>query len=269
MADKRQIITLLTDFGTSDYFVSSVKGAIYSTNPHVEIVDITHAIPAQDIFSAAFTLRNAYSAFPRFTIHLAVVDPGVGSTRRPLIVMTDEYNFIGPDNGIFSYIYQKEQVNRVLHINADYYFRAPVCPTFHGRDIFGPVAGWLTKGVDPQKMGEEITDYMRFALPEPREFSPALIKGHIIHVDHFGNCVTNISRQELTAEKMLWGKALVVNNHQINRFCTHYAECPEGEVCALFGSADLLELAVPKGSAAQILQANRGTEVALHFAVPQ
>src|SRR5262245_41265839 len=109
MPDKRPIITLLTDFGTQDYFVSSVKGAILSVNPNVELVDITHEIPPQDIFTAALTLRNACSVFPRFTIHLAVVDPGVGSSRRPILVMTDNYNFIGPDNGIFSYIYQYEE----------------------------------------------------------------------------------------------------------------------------------------------------------------
>src|SRR5436305_1783630 len=134
MADKRPLITLLTDFGTRDYFVAAVKGAIFSVNPNVEIVDITHEIPPQDIFTAALTLWNACSAFPRFTLHFAVVDPGVGSSRRPIIVMTDNYNFIGPDNGIFSYIYQHEEVNRVLQINAEHYYRMPVCPTFHGRD---------------------------------------------------------------------------------------------------------------------------------------
>lgn len=269
MAEKRPLITLLTDFGTSDYFVSSVKAAIYNVNPNVEIVDITHAIPPQDIFSGAFMLRNAYSIFPRFTLHMAVVDPTVGSARRPIIVMTDNFNFIGPDNGLFSYIYQQEDVTRVLKITADYYYRTPVSSTFHARDVFAPIAGWMTKGVDPLKMGEEITDYARFAIPEPREFSPALIKGHIIHVDHFGNCITNISAKELTEERMQLNKVIVVNNFQVNRFCNHYAESPEGEVCALFGSANLLELAVPKGSAALMLAASRGTEVSLHFAVQQ
>jgi S-adenosylmethionine hydrolase len=267
MAEKRPIITLMTDFGTQDHFVPSVKAAIMSINQNVDIVDITHAVPAQDIFAGAFTLRNAYRAFPRFSLHMAVVDPTVGSARRPIIVMTDNYNFVGPDNGLFSYIYQEEEVNRVIQINAAHYFREPVCPTFHARDIFAPIVGWLTKGVEPLKMGDEIQDYVRFAVPQPREISPALITGHVIHVDHFGNCITNISRNELTEERMYLGKAIVVNNHQINRFCTYYAECPEGEICALFGSSELLELAAPKGSAAHLLGVNRGSEVALHFAV--
>jgi S-adenosyl-L-methionine hydrolase (adenosine-forming) len=269
MPEKRPIITLLTDFGTQDYFVSSVKGAILSINPNAEIVDITHEIPPQDIFTAAFTLRNACSVFPRFSTHLAVVDPGVGSSRRPILVMTDNYNFIGPDNGIFSYIYQHEEVNRVIHIQAEHYYRTPVSSTFHARDIFAPIAGWLSKGIEATKMGEEIEDYIRFNPPLPREFSPSAIRGHIVHVDRFGNCVTNISPNELTEERMSLNKILVVNEYQITRFCTHYAECPEGEVCALFGSAGLLELATPKGSAAHLLGANRGTEVTLHFAAQQ
>lgn len=266
MADKRHIVTLLTDFGTSDYFVSSVKGAIFCVNPNVELIDITHAIPPQDIFAGAFMLRNAYNIFPRFSIHMAVVDPTVGSARRPIIVMTDNYNFIGPDNGIFSYIYQIEQVNRVVEIKAEHYYRSPVSPTFHARDIFAPVIGWLTKGVDPTKMGEVIEDYVKFNIPEPKEFGPNLIKGHVIHVDHFGNCVTNISENELTYERMDQNKVLVINNHQVRLFCTHYAECPDGQPCALFGSANLLEICIPKGSAAHTLGANRGTEVSIHFA---
>jgi len=242
-----------------------MKAAIISVNPNVEIIDITHEIPPQDVFSGAFTLRCAYNAFPRFSLHVAVVDPGVGSSRRPIIVMTDNYNFIGPDNGIFSYIYRHEEVNRVLHITSEYYFRVPVSSTFHGRDIFAPIAGWMSKGVEPVKMGEEIQDYVRFGVPTPREMSPILIKGHVIHVDRFGNCITNFSPNELTEERMSLNKLIVVYDHQITRFCTHYAECPEGEICAVMGSADLLELASPKGSAAQLLGAQRGTEVSLHF----
>lgn len=265
MADKRPLVTLLTDFGTADHFVSSVKAVILGVNPNVEFMDITHQVPAQDIFAGALMLRNAYSVFPRFTLHLAVVDPGVGSSRRPIIVMTDNFNFIGPDNGIFSYIYQMEQINRVVHVNTPHYYREPVSPTFHARDIFAPVAGWMTKGVDPLRIGVEIDDYVKFNIPQPKQISPAVLKGHIIHVDRFGNCLTNISPNELTEDHMDMNKVLVVGNHQISRFCNYYAECPEGEACALFGSADLLEIAVPKGSAAHKLGINRGTEVTIHF----
>src|SRR5215831_11034742 len=139
MAEQRKsLITLLTDFGTSDYFVGAMKGAIISLNPSVEIIDLTHQIPAHDIYTGAFTLRCSYDTFPLKTIHVAIVDPGVGSSRRPILVMTDRYNFIGPDNGVFSYIYQTENVNRVIHLSASHYYRQPVSNTFHGRDIFGP-----------------------------------------------------------------------------------------------------------------------------------
>jgi S-adenosylmethionine hydrolase len=265
MADKRPIVTLLTDFGTADHFVSSVKGAIFCINPNVELVDITHQIPPQDVFAAAFMLRNAYNVFPRFSTHLAVVDPTVGSARRAIIVMTDNYNFVGPDNGIFSYIYKMEEVNRVVEIKAEHYYRSPVSPTFHARDVFAPVIGWLTKGVDPVKVGDEITDYVKFAIPEPKEFGPNLIKGHVLHVDHFGNCITNISENELTYERMEQNKVLVINNHEVKLFCSYYAECPDGELCALFGSSGLLEISIPKSSAAHVLGANRGTEIAIHL----
>jgi hypothetical protein len=266
MAERRHIVTLLSDFGNQDYFVAAVKGVMLSINQNIEIVDITHEIPPQDIFTAAFTLRNVYNSFPRFSTHIAVADPGVGSTRRPIIVMTDNYNFIGPDNGIFSYIYQQEEVTRVVHITTEHYFRTPVSSTFHARDIFAPVAGWLSKGVEAIKMGQEIQDHVRFALPQPREVNNEMIKGHILHVDRFGNCITNISANELTEARMGMRKVLVVGNHQITRFYNYYAECPEGEVCALFGSANLWEIVTPKGSAARLLGVNRGIEIALHFA---
>ncbi|MFY9554169.1 MAG: SAM-dependent chlorinase/fluorinase, partial [Blastocatellia bacterium] len=162
MSDKKSLITITTDFGEADYFVPAMKGVIYGINPDAEVVDLTHLIPPHDIYAAAFTLMCCYRDFPRNTIHLVVVDPGVGSARRPIMVMVDGYNFVGPDNGVFSYIYQREQVNRVVHFTTEHYFRRPVSNTFHGRDVFAPCAAYVSKLVDWQKMGDEISDPVRF-----------------------------------------------------------------------------------------------------------
>ena len=267
MAQKRQLITLLTDFGTADYFVAAMKGAAYSVHPDIELVDISHEIPNHDIFGAAYTLRCCYNAFPRFTTHVVVVDPGVGSSRRSIFVMTDNYNFIGPDNGVFSYIYQLEEVNRVIHINSDLYFRKPVSDTFHGRDVFGPVAAWHARGIDPRKFGDEITDYVRLDAPTPKPVAPTMLKGAVIHVDRFGNLVTNFTVEHLTPERIRGGARLRVNGREIHQILTHYAEAPAKEPFAYFGSQGYLEIGIPKASAARTLEVRRGMEVDLAFPV--
>ncbi|MBX7218919.1 MAG: SAM-dependent chlorinase/fluorinase [Blastocatellia bacterium] len=263
---KRPIVTLMTDFGTSDHFVAATKASILNIHQEVDIVDLTHEIPAHDVFAGAFTLRNAISLFPRFTLHVAVVDPTVGSARRPILVMTDNFNFLGPDNGLFSYIYQDETVNRVLHVTAQHYFRHPVCPTFHARDIFAPIAGYICKGVDPRKVGDEISDYVRFDTPKPNASDPKMIRGAILHVDRFGNCFTNFTKNEVTLEGIRAGGRLIVNNREITKFGTHYAEAQPNELMALFSSTGLLEIAAAKVPAANLLQVRRGVEVV--FAIP-
>src|SRR5262249_37163093 len=150
------MITLLTDFGLSDYFVPAVKGVILTIGPGTEIIDITHDVPAQDVQSAAFTLGACYHNFPAGTIHVAVVDPGVGSSRRAIVVEAADstgYFFVGPDNGVFSYVYARESKVRVFHITDDRYFRHPVSPTFHGRDVFAPVAARIACGARPEEIG--------------------------------------------------------------------------------------------------------------------
>jgi len=238
-------LTLLTDFGTADYYVGAVKGAILSVNPNVPIVDITHEIPAQDIEAGAFTLLAAYKAFPRGTIHVAVVDPGVGSTRRPIIVTANDQFFVGPDNGIFSYIC----AHRTFHVTAEKYFRPNPSSTFHGRDIFAPVAAALSTGVAPEEFGPEINDEVR--LP------PLETPLRIIHIDRFGNCVTNI-RPETSA-----GKSLSINGNTITAFRNFYGEAPPGELFAIWGSAGFLEISINGGSAAQVLAAKRGDAIIL------
>ncbi len=261
MPEKRPIITLTTDFGESDYFVPAMKGAIYSVNPAVEIVDLTHQIPAHDIYAAAFTLMCCYKDFPKNTIHLVVVDPGVGSARRPILVMTDDYNFVGPDNGVFSYIYQRTNVNRVVHFTTEHYFRQPVSTTFHGRDVFAPCAAYVSRLVDWRMMGEEVGDPVRFNTPTPVVVSEKQIRGTVIHVDRFGNLITNITPAELKEELIGAGARVRIGTHEATRLLTHFAEANPNELFAYFGSTGFLEVAIPRQSAARVIEARRGIEV--------
>jgi len=240
------VITLLTDFGTADYFVGAVKGAILSVNPSVIIVDITHEIPPQDVAAGAFTLLAAYKTFPAGTIHVAVVDPGVGSTRRPIIVSANEQFFVGPDNGLFTYIYDREPSHRTVHVTADRYFRAERSTTFHGRDIFAPVAAALSKGIAVEEFGAEINDEVRL----PSLETPL----RIIHIDRFGNCVTNITRDRSPRE-------IVVKGRTISEFREFYGEGDRESLFAIWGSAGFLEISVNGGSAAQVLDVKRGDPV--------
>lgn len=249
-------ITLLTDFGSADYFVGAMKGAILSVNPHAAIVDLTHEIPAQDVAAGAFTLLAAYDTFPAGTIHVAVVDPGVGSTRRPIVVSAADQFFVGPDNGIFTYIYDREPAFEAFHVTATKYFRHPVSTTFHGRDIFAPVAAALSNDLYVSSLGPRITDPLRLPLP----LKPDGPNARIIHIDRFGNLITNITRDVLKE-----GTKLRVNGQIISVFREFFGEDigdPE-EPFAIWGSAGLLEIAVNCGSAADSLKAERGNAIVL------
>lgn len=261
MSEKKPLITLTTDFGEGDYFAASMKGAIKEVNPAADIIDITHLIPAHDIYAAAFTLLCCYRDFPKNTIHVVVVDPGVGSARRPILVMTDDYNFIGPDNGVFSYVYQREHVNRVVNFTAEHYFRQPISNTFHGRDVFAPCAGYVSKLIDWRMMGEEVGDPVRFNTPNPVVTSGKQIRGTILHVDRFGNLITNITSTELTEEMVRAGARVRIGSHEAARLLTHYAEANQNELFAYFGSAGFLEIAIPRQSAAKVVEGRRGIEV--------
>jgi S-adenosylmethionine hydrolase len=182
------IITLTTDFGGKDGFAASMKGVILKINPLTQIIDISNEINPQDIWEAAYTLRTAYSQFPKGTVHVAVVDPGVGSGRRPIIAVTESYYFVGPDNGLFTLIYREAERIRVHHITSTHYYLPNPGPTFHGRDIYAPVAGWLAKGIPSGNFGDEITDYVKMNIPTPR-ISQNGIDGHVVHIDRFGNII--------------------------------------------------------------------------------
>ncbi|HYY58335.1 MAG TPA: SAM-dependent chlorinase/fluorinase [Pyrinomonadaceae bacterium] len=260
------LVTLLTDFGIADYFVGAMKGAILSVSPGAQIVDITHLIPPQDIEAGAFTLLAVYRDFPADTIHVAVVDPGVGSSRRPLLVTGGGQFFIGPDNGIFGYVYEREAGARVYHLDREEFFHPSVSPTFHGRDVFAPVAGALSNGVEPAALGREVSDYVRLSpLAARRSADAASLDGAIIHIDRFGNCVTNLAREPLTEEMIDGGARLILGEHEINSFRRFYAEAgaTPGELFAIWGSAGLLEIAALNSSAARLLNAVRGQPVRL------
>ena len=258
-AGRLAVISLLTDFGTADYFVGAVKGAILSVNPQAVIADITHEIAPQDISAGAFTLLAAYKTFPAGTIHVAVVDPGVGSTRRPIVVSANRQFFVGPDNGLFTYIYDCEPSHQVFHATAEKYFRRDPSSTFHGRDIFAPVAAALSNGVKPRAFGPQIVDAIRLPVPlEPEVLKNGDIRGRIIHIDHFGNCVTNLTRDLVKPNA-----TIVINRKTIRDFRNFYGEKSSSKPFAIWGSAGFLELAVNGGSAAKILKAARDNEVVL------
>ncbi len=248
------VITLLTDFGTADYFVGAVKGAILSVNPLTIIADITHEVPPQDIQSAAFSLLAAYNTFPAGTIHLAVVDPGVGSARRPIIVSAGGHFFVGPDNGLFTYIYDRESAHEIFHVTAEKYFRQPTSTTFHGRDIFAPVAAALSKGVEVEAFGAVISDEVRLDSLAP-EVKNGRVEGRIIHIDRFGNCITNITRDVFNAGH------LVINGETISDFRDFYADNPRNGPFAIWGSAGFLEISINGDSAAKKLGIKAGDRI--------
>jgi S-adenosylmethionine hydrolase len=256
-------ITLITDFGTADYFAGALKGVILSINPHAQIVDITHKIPPHDVEAGAFTLLAAYRSFPIETIHVAVVDPGVGSSRRPILVEGGGHLFVGPDNGIFSYIYDREADHRVFHLTNEDYFRQSVSATFHGRDVFAPVAAAVSTGVKPEALGKPIKDHIRLRPLAPEQLKNGEVAARLIQIDRFGNCITNLTRDYLTTEMIEAGARLTLNGKSIRSFRRFFAEETgnKEKLFAIWGSAGFLEIAAVNYSAAKFLEAKRGDTV--------
>jgi S-adenosyl-L-methionine hydrolase (adenosine-forming) len=266
---KTPVITLLTDFGTADYFVAAVKGVILTINPQVSLVDITHEVPPQDIEAGAFTLLNCYRDFPDGTIHVAVVDPGVGSARRGIVVCAGAHYFVGPDNGLFSYICDRETSHQAFHLTASEYFRSEPSSSFHGRDVFAPVAAALSKGTKPEQFGPGIKDEVRLAPLAPVKDQDGSLRGRIIHIDHFGNCITNFTRADVPNSDQV---KLVVKRKVIRQFRRFFADEPgskagkagaQDQLFAIWGSAGFLELSINGGSAASKLRAKRGDPVVI------
>ncbi|HEV2708564.1 MAG TPA: SAM-dependent chlorinase/fluorinase, partial [Pyrinomonadaceae bacterium] len=257
------LVTLLTDFGTADYFVGAMKGAILSVNPAAHVLDLTHEIPPHDIEAGAFTLYAAAEPFPQGTIHVAVVDPGVGSARRPLAVVTEQHLYVGPDNGLFGHVYAHAHSCKVFHLTNREHFRRNVSATFHGRDVFAPVAGALSLGIPPEVLGEPVSDYVTLPLRAPFRRDRRTLEAALIHIDRFGNCVTNITRRELSEAEIAAGARLTIAGREVNNFRRFYAEdsATRGQLFAIWGSAGYLEISAFQDSAARLLNAQRGDTV--------
>ncbi len=256
------VITLTTDFGTKDSYVGIMKGVILGINPSVRLVDITHKIAPQQVRAAAFVLLSAYRWFPSGTVHLVVVDPGVGGKRNPIIVETEKYLFVGPDNGVFSLVYEREQEFRVFRISNPQFLLPEVSDTFHGRDIFAPAAAYLSKGTPPYRLGEPINRYVRFPFTGP-EIKGDILEGEVIHIDRFGNLVTTISEETL---KGFMGRdrekfQLTIKDRVLNRICRTYSDVPQGELLVVIGSSGFLEVSANCDSAAEILSCRLGETV--------
>ena len=263
------IVTLTTDFGTRDPFVGAMKGVMLSIHPDVRIVDIAHEILPHDIVEAAFVLRNSCPYFPAGTIHVAVVDPGVGSERKAIIVETERYCFVGPDNGLFGWLDGTGTIRRVVAITNRDLMRPEVSATFHGRDVFAPAAAHLTKGVAVSEFGPEVSDWVRLELPKPK-IEGARLLGRVVRVDRFGNAITNVSREAFrtfVGEDAFEIGAGAVRLREIVR---SYASVSDGEPLALFGSSGCLELSVSGGRASDVLGLTKNDTVwALRKSLPR
>jgi S-adenosyl-L-methionine hydrolase (adenosine-forming) len=258
-----RLITLTTDFGLNDHFIGTIKAVLLGIVPDATIVDICHSVQAFDVLDGALTISQAYSYFPSGTIHMVIVDPGVGTARRPIILTAERYQFIAPDNGVLSMIYDREERLSVRHVTAEHYYLQPVSNTFHARDIFAPIVGYLAKGVDPDRFGDEITDYVRFAAPRPKPVDGSTIRGVVLKVDRFGNMITNITPQDapLLFQPEPPPFKIVVGKKEITQIHTAYAQGAPGELFGILGSMGYLEIAANRGAAAQVVGAGKGTDV--------
>ncbi len=259
----RPIITFTTDFGTSDHFAGTMKGVVLGIAPNAEIVDISHEVQPFEVTDGAFTIAQAYRYFPKRTIHAIVVDPGVGSTRRPILAEMAGQFFVAPDNGVLSMIFAREQ-STVRHITNERYFLKPLSRTFHGRDVFSPVAAHLAAGVMPSKFGKRIEDHLRLAFLQPTRTGKRSWTGSILKVDRFGNLITNLLMDDFP-ETRTRAFGLNVGLQIVSRLALTFTECPPGELFVLVGSSGYLEVATNQGSAAKILGCGAGSPVELTF----
>ncbi len=257
------IVTITTDFGLEDHFVGTMKGVILNINPTAQCVDICHRVSSYDILDGALTLAMSYRFFPPGSIHLVVVDPGVGSSRRPIAARSRQYGFVAPDNGVLSFIFDREEDIEVRHVTAAQYFLQPLSNTFHGRDIFAPVAAWVSKGIGMDQLGSLITDYVRITPPRPKRIEEGLLAGSVLKVDKFGNLITNLSPADLP--ELSSGSAspfhIAIHGHKVTRLYSSYSMGQPSELFAIWGSSGYLEVCRNLGSAADALQASQGSEV--------
>lgn len=259
------VITLLTDFGTRDYFVASMKGVILGINPQARIVDLSHDVTPHQIEEAAYLLKASYKYFPDGTVHVAVVDPGVGSARRPLLVTTSRHFFVAPDNGLLSYIYQDETGVEVRQVENKQYRLESEGTTFDGRDLFAPAAAWLTRGQQPGSYGRLIRDYVKLPIVEP-EWQGSVLTGRIVYVDRFGNLISNLTPFHV---KDLQGKtrrsevSIRIGGITIEGLVRSYSQGDPAVPHALINSNGQVEVFLKEGSAAAALKVSRGDAITL------
>jgi len=253
------IITLTTDFGLTDGYVASMKAVILSIDPTARIVDLCHEIRPQDIAHGAFVLATAYKYFPQGTIHVAVIDPGVGSNRRAILVKTPDFYFLGPDNGIFSYIFKEETIESVIVVDNPKFMLERISNTFHGRDIFAPVAAHLASGTVPKKFGTEETNPVKLPIPSPK-YNQNMIVGNVLCIDRFGNIITNI-RKDFWETTVSNRRFMIYCGKRIEQINRSYAESHEGDILAIFNSSDYLEISKNRGNAAEELDMDSGSEL--------
>jgi S-adenosylmethionine hydrolase len=256
----RPVIALLSDFGTRDHYAGTMKGVMLTICPDATLVDITHDVPAHDVLDGALQLAAAARYFPSGTIFLAVVDPGVGSSRRGIAAEAGDYRFVAPDNGVLTAVFREWAPKKVVELTERRYARPTVSRTFEGRDRFAPAAAWLAKGIQLTALGRPAPDYQRLDIPAPQSTESGIL-GVVLRVDRFGNLVTNIDRRTFESGARSKPAEVWAGGHAVERLVATYSEIQPGEICALFGSTDHLELAANSESAAARLQLARGAAV--------
>ena len=256
----RPVIALLSDFGSRDHYVGTMKGVLLSICPDVTLVDITHDIAPHDVLDGALELAAAYKFFPAGTIFLAVVDPGVGSIRRGIAAEAGDYRFVCPDNGLLTAVARDLPPKKVVELTERRYARPTVSRTFEGRDRFAPAAAWLAKGIQLAALGRNVPEIQRLDIPQAVVDDDEM-RGAVLRIDRFGNLVTNLERKAVERFSREGAVQIAAGGATVGRLVATYAEIQPGEVCALFGSTDHLELAANAGSAADALGLSRGAVV--------
>jgi S-adenosylmethionine hydrolase len=264
MPKKQPIITLITDFGLQDGYVGVMKGVMASINPLANVIDISNTIAAQDIFQAACVLDNSYKYFPKGTIHMVVVDPGVGSERKIICLKTEDYMFLAPDNGVLSFVIAKEESPSIKEVTNGKLFLPTISNTFHGRDVFAPVAAHLSKGVNHKELGERIDKVNKIDLPKPILSPDGKLTAEIIYVDSFGNLITNVNKEVIDRMKVGTERvSITMGRRRINGICSSYTDVGDNEALAIFGSSGYLEISVNLGSAGDVLKLKKGDKLIL------
>jgi S-adenosyl-L-methionine hydrolase (adenosine-forming) len=257
----KPILTLTTDFGLSDHYVGAMKGVILGICPQAQIVDISHGIAPFEITEGAYTIAQAYGCFPKKTVHVVVVDPGVGTARRPILMEAAGQYFVAPDNGVLAMIYGREP-HKIRLISNEKYFRKPVSRTFHGRDLFAPSAAHLAVGITPAQFGPRIEDYLKPAFDKPQRAGKRTWNGQVLKIDRFGNIITNFHSGDFPNLETQ-NVSFSVGPQEVTVIAHNYAETAPGELFAIVGSSGYYEISMAQASAAKRIGCMAGGPVEL------